>query len=458
MSLRALGILLLVLAAAVAAVLLLPGKPEADKAALPEEEPLVSLAAGDVAALELVRGAAGLRLERRADLGWILTRPALGEARTEAAEALLRGVLDARIRRVLEPRVPQAEAVTYGLAEPEATVTLFSAKAGSAPVRVRLGSASPVSANRYAEDDRGRLLLVDASLAASLDTSADNLTERRFLPVSSQEIQAIAVRRPDGEVRLERKGAGWRMTLPVPDDADAADADAWARLLSGLERSRSLRDTEVGRAEALLQQPVARVTVTLAGGKTLPEIALAAEGPLGTKDDAERYAGRAARLPGAAPLRGPVPASTVTDLLRPADALRDPALASFDVPDVREVTLRQGPHALTLARAGGAAWTAREDGKPAAAPEAAAVAAWLDRLRVMRASTFAPAGTPFLATRSALLTLAGGKTLTIELGEAQGDRVPVRGSRRAGVVGLVSREAVPTFPLRVADLKAATGA
>ncbi len=457
MSLRALAVLLLLLVAAVAALWWLPGKPEAERDAAPKEEPLTTLAASDVAAVELVRGAQHLRLERRPELGWVLTQPLFAEARTEAAEALLRGVLDARIRRVLEPRLSEAENGTYGLATPEAVVTLFPTKAGSPPVAVRLGGASPVSADRYAQDGRGRLLLVDATLATSLDTSADNLMERRLVPVPAQEIAGITVQRPDGEVRLLREGAGWKMQAPVADDADAGDADAWARLLSGLERSRALRDTEEARAAAGLEHAEVRVTVTLAGGKALPPIALAGEGPLGTKDDPERYAGRPARLPGAAPVQGPVPASTLTDLLRPASALRDPRVASFDVPEAREVRIREGAHELALVRSGGT-WTAREDGKPAAAPEAASVAGWLDRVRLLHASDFAPAGTAVVAARSVTVTLASGKTLTVEIGAATGERVLVRGSLRPAAVAWVSREAVPPWPVRVADLKTAAGA
>jgi hypothetical protein len=357
---------------------------------------------------------------------------------------------------VLEPRLPAAAAPTYGLAVPEAVVALHPAKAGAA-VRVRLGGASPVSADRYAQDDRGRLLLVDASLATSLDTSADNLLERRLVPVPAQDIAAIAVQRPGGEIRLQRQGAGWKMLAPVADDADAGDADAWARLLSGMERSRALRESEERRARGLLERPEVRVTVTLAGGKALPAIALAPEGPLGTQDDPERYAARAARLPGAAPVEGPVPASALTDLLRPASDLRDPRLAAFDVPEAREVRVREGGHELALVRSGDAGWTAREDGKPAAAPEAAAVAAWLDRVRLLHASDFAPEGAPFTPARSVVVTLAAGTTLTVELGVAAGERVPVRGSRRPAAVAWVSREAVPPWPLRVADLKTAAG-
>ncbi|HEX5044027.1 MAG TPA: DUF4340 domain-containing protein [Candidatus Polarisedimenticolaceae bacterium] len=457
MSLRALAVLLLLLVAAVAAVWWLPEKQEPAKDAGSEEELLVALAASDVGAIELIRGTQHLRLERRAGLGWVLTQPALAEARSEAAEALLRGVLDARVRRVLEPRLPEEAAATYGLAPPEAVVVLHPGKAG-APVRLRLGGGSPVSADRYAQDDRGRLLLVDASLASSLDTSADNLLERRLVPVPARDIAAIAVQRPGGEIRLQRVDGGWTMLAPVVDEADAGDADAWARLLSGMERSRGLRESEETRARALLERPQVRVTVTLAGGKALPALALASEGPLGAKDDPERYAARAARLPGAAPVEGPVPASAVTDLLRPASDLRDPRVAGFDVPEAREVRIRQGGHELALLRSGDGGWTAREDGRPAAVPEAGAVAAWLDRVRLLHASDFAPAGAPFTPARTVVVTLASGKTLTVELGEAAGERVPVRGSRRPAVVAWVSREAVPPWPLRVADLETAAGA
>jgi hypothetical protein len=247
------------------------------------------------------------------------------------------------------------------------------------------------------------------------------------------------------------------MVAPVTDDADAGDAEAWARLLSGLERSRALRDTEERRAERLLEQPQVRVRVTLAGGKGLPEIALAAKGPLGTEDDPERYAARAARLPGAAPVQGPVPSSTLKDLLRPASALRDPLVATFDVPEAREVRIREGGHELALARSGDAAWSAREDGKAAAAPDAAAVSAWLDRVRLLHASDFAPSAMPFTAARAVSVTLASGKTLTVEVGEAAGEKVAVRGSRRPTAVAWVSKESIPPWPVRVADLKAAAG-
>jgi hypothetical protein len=75
----------------------------------------------------------------------------------------------------------------------------------------------------------------------------------------------------------------------------------------------------------------------------------------------------------------------------------------------------------------------------------------------MRGSDFAPEGAAFVAVRSAVLALTGGKTLTIEVGAPAGDRVPVRGSRRPAAVAWISKDAVPPWPLRVADLKTAAG-
>ena len=454
MTLRGLAVLVLLLAAAVAALLWLEKKPEAGKEGAPSGELLVTLAANDVTALEVRRGATAFRLERRSDVGWVLTLPALEEARTEAAESLLRGVLDARARRVLEARVPEADRATYGLDPPEAEVRVFPTGAGASPVTLRLGSTSPVSTDRYVEDDRGRLVVVDASLAGSLDTTPEALAERRLVPAPAMEIVGMRVMRPDGEVRLEREGSGWKMLAPIADRADGSDADAWARLLSGLERSRPLRDTEQARAQAQLAHPRVKIAVTLAGGRALPEVALASEGPLGpgAKDDPERYAGRAARVPGAVAVAGPVPASVLEDLLRPAPSLRDPLIASFDVPAVREVRVRTAGHALTLAQAEGGTWSAREDGKEVKAPDAGAVAGWLDRLRLVRARDYAPPGTALTARYSADVVLRDGTTLTVDVGAEQGQGTPVRTSSRPGVVAWVAAEALPPWPARAAEL------
>jgi hypothetical protein len=457
-SLRALAALALALAAAVTAVWWLGKAPEDDGGKTPAEAPLLPLAPKDVVAIEITRAGHTLGLERRPQVGWVLTRPALEEARAAAAEAVVAGLVTARVRRVLEPSLPAAARAEFGLDPPEAEATVRAAGDGVAPVTIRLGGTSPVSADRYVQDGAGRLLLVEAGLGGSFDTSRESLAERRLLAAEPSEVQAIRVSREGDTVLLERDPAGWAMKEPLADRADAREADAWVRLLTGLTVARPLRDPgEEARAGAMLGKPVAQVTVTLTGHRLAPVIALAAEGPLGTADDPERYASRPSRLPGARPVAGPVPATALDDLLRSAEGLRDPDLVGLDLPQLVEARIRARGRELVLRRAGeapGTPWTAREDGKDATAPDAARVAGWLDRVRALRAAGFAPAGTALAPERTVVLTPREGPPVTVDLGAPVGDRVPLRSSLRPGVVAWVQAEAVPPWPTRVAELPA----
>jgi hypothetical protein len=85
------------------------------------------------------------------------------------------------------------------------------------------------------------------------------------------------------------------------------------------------------------------------------------------------------------------------------------------------------------------------------------VAAWLDRVRLLRASDFAPPGTAFAPLRSVNVVLSDGRRVSLEVGGAAGERALVRGSDRPAVLAWVSTESLPPWPLRVAELTAAAG-
>ncbi len=183
--------------------------------------------------------------------------------------------------------------------------------------------------------------------------------EKKVLTLEADEVTGLILEWDGQRVRLERPPAAadsdpddvdttprpreWRLTEPLAARADGAQVDGLLSRITDLEKVRELE--EIDRAEAGLEDPRARVTLSAAGGDTVLE--LGAEVPA-SSDLVLAVAGRATAYQVASDL--------LADLTRDPGEWRDKKLFTGTRADVDRLTLTMGESQVLLARRGEDFW------------------------------------------------------------------------------------------------------
>jgi len=213
---------------------------------------------------------------------------------------------------------------------------------------------------------------------SSLGKRLDELRDKRIVEFSTDAVQGLSVRWPDGgvvlarekrasEARSEAQPSGgrapateWRLVEPVAGKADAATVDSALSNLSFL-RATSFEDEAPPDSESGLDHPELAIELALAPEKEGGEarrVSLAFGKPLANGD-------RLVRSAGATLFR--VPASRVDDYPRKLVAWRFKDVARFAAEDARRVEMAfRDPAGSTLAVTA----TRGEDEQWSSAPEA----------------------------------------------------------------------------------------
>ncbi|HWP59233.1 MAG TPA: DUF4340 domain-containing protein [Candidatus Acidoferrales bacterium] len=110
--------------------------------------------------------------------------------------------------------------------------------------------------------------------------------ERRekLLNFSPEEAAVVELKNPAGEIRLERENAGgWKLTAPLKARADRAAVQSLLETLSAAEVARTVvADPPADELKNFgLDQPAARLSVTLKSGVTLPGVLIGGQTPVG---------------------------------------------------------------------------------------------------------------------------------------------------------------------------------
>ena len=94
--------------------------------------------------------------------------------------------------------------------------------------------------------------------------------DTRALPFAPGDVTAVAIApRNAPELRLERTTEGWRLLSPAEGAATALAVEGLLDRLSAMRVRTSLPDAPGALAARGLDPPAARLTLTLAGGRTL---------------------------------------------------------------------------------------------------------------------------------------------------------------------------------------------
>ncbi len=93
----------------------------------------------------------------------------------------------------------------------------------------------PVSWDVYAMvSGSGTVVLVPKQSMDLIDVTVDGLRDRNVVDFSAEEVATVSVKRAAGELRIERKDAGWRLGAPADEAGRAASRDSVRELLEAL--------------------------------------------------------------------------------------------------------------------------------------------------------------------------------------------------------------------------------
>lgn len=366
MSLRAVVVLAVFLAAAVAALFWLDRSPVPPPTAGVGLGTLLDAPHEDATVVEI----GGCRLEKRGDDGWSLVKPYEAEADSREVESFLAGLAEAKLVKAVGER--GCDRSGFGLDE-GATVVRVERARGKPERVIRLGRHSPVGPERYVELGDGRVFLADLG-GVLAERPADSFREKRLIPAKPGEIRRIAVERPAGRLVLVREGNTWSLTEPVKDLADFAAADALARGVASLSFARFLTDEESKGGEAAARR------VEIAVG--LESVGSSAKAELSAPDDRRE---RLARRDGSG-WTGRVADKDVSELIRPAEEFREHRPVLFSSPDLRGVRIEGSGIRLRAFRdREGSGWSVSDGEGPPMRADGAKIDEFVDRLRWIRA-------------------------------------------------------------------------
>jgi hypothetical protein len=312
------------------------------------------------------------------------------EADPRRVRELLDAVRHARVKKAIVDDAAQAGA--FGLAPPACRVQL-SLENDPKALTLRLGRVSPVSSLRYAASDADHVVLTDGSLYDVVSRRAEALRERRLIPVDPETVTRILVERPEGRLALAQVSGAWRLEEPIVDVASPSACATLARAIAAMEIETSPLPPpkDVARSRRL------RVAVT-APGATNPHVAVVA---------AAGIEGRRVAFREGAALAGTIPESAAGELQRPWESFRETRIASFSVPDVRELTIEHGAATLRVVREGESSPWLGSDGSGTVPVEGARVIELLERLRGLSCDGFAAARPTTSATGTIIVSGEG---------------------------------------------------
>jgi hypothetical protein len=326
--------------------------PSTEEAKAQEKRVLPGLEADEVREVTIVRGGTTVKLVREGappgpspslppPAEWRLTAPLAARADRTAVDGLLSSLLALDKSRTLG----KVDKKQYGLAPPEARVTLVATK-GTRVLEV--GRELPGTDQRaVALAGEPDVLTTTSSFWSDLAKAPGEWRSRELFPGSREDVERVSLQRGATKVILARRGEEPWIEAPLSDRADGERFDALLDALTGLQVVEFL-DQPPGPPATLGLEPPAEVVEVVRKGQARPfRIELGASH--GEGEAAARYARADGQL-----VTLEAPPLDEAAARSPQD-WRSRSWTTFAVYDVEEAVIKdgqkdgQGP--LTLTRA-----------------------------------------------------------------------------------------------------------
>ncbi len=170
---------------------------------------------------------------------------------------------------------------------------------------------------------------------------------KRVFVADEKEVEQISIRRKEESILVKRDGGEWRLVEPVLAKTNGTEISSLLNTILNARQERGIDDQPKNLAEYGLEQPAILLTVTLQGGKRLPELLLGDKNPNGFSAYAKR---------GDQPAVFLVADSLRSRLDRKADDLRDKTLLPLDPDKVKQVKLTRKGQTITLTSGDAQSW------------------------------------------------------------------------------------------------------
>ncbi|MFS8837151.1 DUF4340 domain-containing protein [Synechococcus sp. R6-5] len=225
----------------------------------------------------------------------------------------------------------------FGLDQPRHQIALFP-KEGD-PYRLAIGNDNFDGSGFYAQPEGGQVVLLSSAQKGSLLPSLLALRDKTLLRFDTAEVKALQVQLAEAEpevVRLQRQDDTWQIVQPRELPADEINVNRLLNTLARLQAVEFPAETQTDLAPYGLEQPSARLTVELEGGKTL-NVAL------GSEKDGQVYV-----ITSEHPAVATLLTSTANILRSDLEELRDHRIARLNPNQVGQVTLESLGERVTL--------------------------------------------------------------------------------------------------------------
>jgi uncharacterized protein DUF4340 len=200
---------------------------------------------------------------------------------------------------------------------------------------------------------------------------------KKLVVLDKDAVGEIALTYPDRAVTLKKADDGkWRITQPVESDADESTVNSLITAVADAEVKRTLDEVPQDLTVYGLTAPVVKMKLTLRDGKSLPQVSLGKDTPVGFSVYAQKDGEQKILL---------VPQTLRLGLTKEVKDLRDRTILAFADDEVRKIEIRSPDGEITLNKADGN-WALE---KPVAArADDAEVRTFLANLRSIRAQDF----------------------------------------------------------------------
>lgn len=200
-----------------------------------------------------------IRLERRGDR-WFMKSPLSARASATRVRAILSALDRARIERFVSDDDSRLQ--DFGLKEPRVSIHLEVRDGDDA--EVHFGAADPERADAMLarRPESASIVSVSTNLLADLSTTAEELRDRRLIPVEPERIERVVLTR--GGLRMEaiRERDTWKVVRPSELEMFPANGDAVTRFVRRcceLQSANFVADAVTDPTKLGLDKPSARL-------------------------------------------------------------------------------------------------------------------------------------------------------------------------------------------------------
>ena len=369
---------------------------------------------------------------QRNDSKWLIAEAEPLRADADAVSSMLSTLSSLSSDRTVEEKASSLE--QYGLTQPAIELNITDKNKKTA--KLLIGDDTPAGTAVYANiAGDARVFAVSSYKKNSFDKSANDLREKRLLPLDSDKVSSIELTAKKQTIAFRRSKDEWQIVKPKPSRADRSQVEELLRSLRDAKMDLSGSEDEKKASTAFgAGTPFATVRVTDVSGMQELQVRK-------NKDD---YYAKSSAVTGIYKIAS----GTGTGLDKGLNDFRNKKLFDFGFAEPEKIEIHDGSKSYFLTRSGSDWWS------NGTKMDASTVSTLVDKIRELSASKFAETG--FAATVLDVTTTSdGGKRMEKVMLAKNGDKYLAKRENEPALYEL-NASAVTELQKSAADLKPAS--